>query len=101
MTTTDRRDATDAQFADELARLDRLDAADVAADVEVERVARAICESDEDGPWDEWPEHVHVVYRHYARAAIDALKPAPSTDTSGQAFRTSTTGNRRETQGAG
>ena len=76
----DRRDADDATFR---ATLARLEAAPVADEDTVERVARAIHDSD---PFcGGWPCYAADQYRDQARAAIAALKPAPGTDSSGQA----------------
>jgi hypothetical protein len=45
----------------------------------IERVARAICESDEDGRWESWPEHVREVYRKYAVAAVVTIDTGQQT----------------------
>lgn len=60
--------------AEEAAVVQRFEDAEPAPEALQERVARAICESDDDGPWEEWPEHVQVVYRRYANAAIAVLR---------------------------
>jgi hypothetical protein len=75
MTTTDRT-AEPADVFD--AHLARWEATEADPDGTLERVARAIYESDNLGiDWEGEPEHLREEYRINARAAIAALRPAP------------------------
>jgi hypothetical protein len=74
--TADRTAATAEEFA---ARVAPFDAAPAAEESAVERVARAIYESDNPdvSVWDDETSGLREEYRANARAAIDAMRPAP------------------------
>jgi hypothetical protein len=76
--TADRSAATAGEFA---ARVAPFDAAPAAEESAVERVARAIYESDNPDVticvWDDETSGLREEYRANARAAIDAMRPAP------------------------
>jgi hypothetical protein len=79
----------------EAATLARFDAAADADESAVEKVARAIADSLDGGPFSdrEWrqafDEDVRAMYRDTARAAIDAMRPTPDAPQADTALRES------------
>ena len=76
----DRRDADDATWEATLARLEAAPVADVAANVAVEAITQ-------DWMLERHQRQVAEMERDMLRAQVAALKPAPGTDSSGQAVQ--------------